>query len=357
MFKKLDKMLLRCSQLEKELQNFSAVKNAKERARLLKEHADLSKIASVYKEYQKAEENFKFYESVVKSGKEDKEFLSLARQELKSLKPSLENFRKKLKQFLAPKDQMDEKDAVMEIRAAAGGSESALFAEDLFIMYSHYITGQNWKMEILSSAAAAGGGFKEIIFSVSGQDVYGSLKYESGVHRVQRVPKTESQGRIHTSTATVAALPSADETVVKIDSKDIRIDTFKSSGAGGQHVNTTDSAVRVTHLPTQTVVQCQDEKSQHANKEKAMKVLLARLYDLEMQKKKQAESQERLSQIGTGDRSEKIRTYNFPQSRVTDHRISFTVQSLDLIMKGDLNILIEPLKAKALEQTLKAEEI
>ena len=357
MFKKLDKMLFRCSQIEKKLQDSSAIKNSEDVAKLLKEHANLSKIVSVYKEYQKAEENCKFYESVIKSGREDKEFLSLARQELKSLKPALENFKKKLKQFMAPKDPMDEKSAIMEIRSAAGGSESALFTEELFMMYSHYIASQNWKMEILSSAKSAGGGFKEIIFSVSGEDVYGCLKYESGVHRVQRVPKTESQGRIHTSTATVATLPSVDEMTIKIDPKDIRIDTFKSSGAGGQHVNTTDSAVRVTHIPTQTVVQCQDEKSQHANKEKAMKVLLARLYDLEMQKKKQAESQERLSQIGTGDRSEKIRTYNFPQSRVTDHRISFTVQSLDLIMKGDLNILIEPLKAKALEQTLKAEEI
>ena len=356
MFKKLDEIQSRYQILENRLQDVSSPLNQKERGELMKEYSTLGKTVKVYKEYQDIRKNIQIYEGILFNENEDKEYLELAQEELNSLKEKQNCLYLKLKQFLIPKDPLNEKNIVMEIRPAAGGDEAGLFCEDLFVMYSHYADKRGWKVDLLSSSVGNSGGFKEVIFSVSGSNVYGSLKYESGVHRVQRVPKTETQGRVHTSTVTVVVLPEVNETTIKINPSDIRVDTFRSSGSGGQHVNTTDSAIRIVHLPTNIVVQCQDEKSQHANKEKAMKVLYARLYDLEMKKKKEKESQTRLSQIGRGDRSEKVRTYNFPQSRITDHRIGLALYHLDQLMAGDLDPFIESLKKKEMEQFLAEEE-
>jgi len=268
----------------------------------------------------------------------------LAKAELEMLGPIKIELEKKLEILLLPKDPNDEKNILLEIRAGTGGDEASLFASDLFRMYSKYAESQGWKIEVLNTSWTGVGGLKEIILMISGIRVYSQLKYESGVHRVQRVPKTEAQGRIHTSAVTVAVLPEADEVEVNIKPEDIKIDVFRSSGPGGQSVNTTDSAVRITHIPSGAVVSCQDEKSQHKNKAKALKILRARLYDLEQQKQEKERSEHRKSQIGTGDRSEKIRTYNFPQSRVTDHRIGLTLHSLQNILEGHLEELIPPLQ-------------
>ena len=310
----------------------------------------------VHKKYQDVTSSIQSYETLLLEAKEDQELILLTKEELTTLKKKQDRLTLQLSQFLTPKDPLDDKNVIMEIRPAAGGNEASLFCQDLFFMYSHYADKKKWKTEILSSSPGNSGGFKEIIFSISGSYVYENLKNESGVHRVQRVPKTETQGRIHTSTVTVVVLPSVEIEEIKINQADIRVDTFRSSGAGGQHVNTTDSAIRVVHLPTKITVQCQDEKSQHANKEKAFRVLYARLYDLERQKKKEKESQKRLSQIGTGDRSEKVRTYNFPQSRITDHRANITLYHLDQILAGDLNPLIDSLKVKNQNAFLAKEE-
>jgi len=274
----------------------------------------------------------------------DKEMQTLAKAELEMLEPIKIELEKKLEILLLPKDPNDEKNILLEIRAGTGGDEASLFASDLFRMYSKYAESQGWKIEVLNTSWTGVGGLKEIILMISGIRVYSQLKYESGVHRVQRVPKTEAQGRIHTSAVTVAVLPEADEVEVNIKPEDIKIDVFRSSGPGGQSVNTTDSAVRITHIPSGAVVSCQDEKSQHKNKAKALKILRARLYDLEQQKQEKERSEHRKSQIGTGDRSEKIRTYNFPQSRVTDHRIGLTLHSLQNILEGHLEELIPPLQ-------------
>ena len=357
MFKKLDEMQSKYQMLENRLQDMSSPLGQEERVELMKECASLGKIVEIYKQYQDIKKNTQTYEDVLSEGKEDKEFIILAKEELNLLKEKQNHLSAKLKQSLIPKDPLDENNIIMEIRPAAGGNEASLFCEYLFVMYSHYADKKTWKVDILSSSAGNSGGFKEIIFSISGFHVYEHLKYESGVHRVQRVPKTETQGRVHTSTVTVVVLPLIDATTIKINPADIRIDTFRSSGSGGQHVNTTDSAIRVVHLPTKTTVQCQDGKSQHANKEKALKVLYARLYDLEAKKKKAKESQTRLSQIGTGDRSEKVRTYNFPQSRVTDHRTGLTLYHLEqLVAAGDLDPLIESLKKQQIELFLEKED-
>ena len=356
-FKKLDEMQARYQMLENRLQDISSSTNSEDRVNVMKEYSSLAKTMEMYKQYQDVTKSIHSYENLLSEGKEDQEIITLAKEELELLKIKQGNLLTQLKQFLIPKDPLDDKNIIMEIRPAAGGNEAGLFCEDLFMMYSHYADKKNWKGDILSSSSGNSGGFKEVIFSISGSQVYGTLKYESGVHRVQRVPKTETQGRVHTSTATVVVLPSVEMEEIKINSSDIRVDTFRSSGAGGQHVNTTDSAIRVVHLPTKITVQCQDEKSQHANKEKAMKVLFARLYDLEMQKKKKEESQTRLSQIGKGDRSEKVRTYNFPQSRVTDHRVSITLYHLEQLIAGDLDPLIKCLKARTTEQFLEEEEV
>ena len=355
MFKKLDKIQVRYQVLENRLQDINSPLSLEERVDFMKEYAYLGKTVEVYRQYLDVNKNIQTYEIILKEGKEDKEYINLVKEELDLLKEKQESLLSKLKQSLVAKDPMDEKNIIMEIRPAAGGDEASLFCQDLFGMYSHYSDKKGWKIEILSSSYGNNGGFKEMIFSVSGSNIYEKLKYESGVHRVQRVPKTETQGRVHTSTVTVVVLPAVDATVVKINPADIRVDTFRSSGSGGQHVNTTDSAIRIVHLPTKVTVQCQDEKSQHSNKEKAMKVLYARLYDMELKKKKEKESQTRLSQIGTGDRSEKVRTYNFPQSRVTDHRTGLTLYYLDQFIAGDIDAIIESLRTQSLEDSLKNE--
>ena len=352
MFKKLEEIQSRYHKLEKRLGDMSTPLSREERTKLMKEFATLGKTTAVYTQYQNGQKDIQTYEEMLAESEEDKDFKQATQKELALLKTTQNQLLQELKITLIPPDPLDEKNVIMEIRPAAGGDEAGLFCKDLFAMYSHYANQKNWQVEVLSSSAGSIGGFKEMIFSVSGSYIYRWLKYESGVHRVQRVPKTETQGRVHTSTVTVVVLPSVSAKAVKIQPADIRVDTFRSSGAGGQHVNTTDSAVRVVHLPTKITVQCQDEKSQHANKEKAMKVLYARLYDHEIEKKKRVESQSRLAQIGTGDRSEKIRTYNFPQSRVTDHRINLTLYNLEQIIAGDLSGLLEPLKKQDQENSL-----
>ena len=352
MLKKLEEMKNRYHQLEKQLGDISTSLNHEEKGSLMKEFASLGKTVLLYKKYQEGQKDIQTYEEMLIDTTESQEFKKATQKELSLLKTKQNQLWQELKMVLIPKDPLDEKNIIMEIRQATGGDEAGLFCENLWTMYSRYADKKNWKIEVLSVSAGNRGGFKEIIFSVSGSFIYQKLKYESGVHRVQRVPKTETAGRVHTSTVTVAVLPSMDSKAVQIQPMDIRVDTFRSSGAGGQHVNTTDSAVRVVHLPTQITVQCQDEKSQHANKEKAMKVLYARIYDHEMNKKKQAESQSRLSQIGTGKRSEKVRTYNFPQSRVTDHRINLTLYNLEQIIAGDLDHLLSPLEKQARENSL-----
>jgi peptide chain release factor 1 len=283
----------------------------------------------------------------------DAEMLEMTKQELNDLKKAYTQSEQKTKVLLIPPDPLEGKDIIMEIRAGTGGDEAALFAADLFRMYSHFADTKGWKIEILSSNETGIGGFKELVFSIGGKDVYGSLRWESGVHRVQRVPETENGGRIHTSAVTVAVLPEAEETDIEIRQEDLRIDVMRAGGPGGQCVNTTDSAVRLTHLPTGLVVICQDEKSQIKNKAKAMRVLRSRLYDLEEDKKNKERAEARKSQVGSGDRSERIRTYNFPQNRLTDHRINLTLYKLELIMAGQMEEVIEGLKVAAGEAALK----
>jgi len=319
--------------------------------RIAKEHKDISETVEIGSKYKKVLEQIKEDEKI-KSESKDKDLIELAKSELEELYPQREKLEKKLKVLLLPKDPNESKNTIVEIRAGTGGEEAALFAADLYRMYSRYAERMGWKSDILSSNPTGMGGFKEIIFLIEGNEVYGKLKYESGVHRVQRVPVTEASGRIHTSAASVAILPEAEEVDVQIDPDDLKIDVFRSSGPGGQSVNTTDSAVRITHLPTNTVVTCQDEKSQLKNKNKAMKVLRARLLDRVQQQQTEKIAQERKSMVGTGDRSAKIRTYNFPQARVTDHRINLTLYKLDNILDGNIEELIEVLKTKEQEKSL-----
>jgi peptide chain release factor 1 len=300
-----------------------------------KEYSNLNEIITYAKDYLKVLEDLKSTKNILEDKSTDKEFYEMAEKELKDLKQQEEDCVKRLKVFLLPKDEADEKNAIIEIRAGTGGMEAALFAADLFNMYQKVAVLNGWKVEIINLSNSEGGGYKEIIASIVGRNVFSKLKFESGVHRVQRVPDTETQGRIHTSAATVAVLPEAEEVDVKINDTDLRIDVFRSSGPGGQSVNTTDSAVRVTHIPSGIVVSQQDEKSQHKNKAKALKILRSKLYDLQRSQQESERAKARKSQIGTGDRSERIRTYNFPQGRVTDHRINMTLYKLTDFLAGD----------------------
>jgi peptide chain release factor 1 len=329
------------------------VKDQNKYREVMREYSHLSEIASAYHNIESLTAQIKDAEDLVQNEK-DAEMREMAKEELKELEDQLTIQEDQLKFMLIPKDPLDEKNIIMEIRAGTGGDEAALFAADLYRMYSRFAETKNWKFEIMDSNETEMGGFKEIIFSISGSNVYENLRYESGVHRVQRVPATEASGRIHTSAVTVAVLPEAEETDIEIRQEDLRIDVMRAGGPGGQCVNTTDSAVRLTHIPTGLVVIQQDEKSQIKNKAKAMRVLRARLFELEETRKNAERSEARKSQIGSGDRSERIRTYNFPQNRLTDHRINITLYKLDLIMQGDVEELFDALKLSAREELLKA---
>ena len=344
MFDKLDDLLIRFEELMSELQEPDVANDQNRFRKLMKEQSDLAPIVEAYNEYKSAKQAITDSEEMLEM-ESDEEMRELAKEELSSSKKRVEELEHELKILLLPKDPNDDKNIMVEIRAGAGGDESALFAAEVYRMYVHYAESRHWKTEMISFSENGIGGFKEVSFMINGQGAYSRLKYESGVHRVQRIPATESGGRIHTSTITVAIMPEAEEVDVQLDMNDCRFDVFRASGNGGQCVNTTDSAVRLTHIPTGIVISCQDEKSQLKNKDKAIKVLRARLYDLEQSKAHDAEAELRKSQIGTGDRAEKIRTYNFPQGRVTDHRIKLTLHRLDDILNGDLDEIIDSLTA------------
>ena len=342
---KLDKIIEKYQSLQDKLSQGNNI-GGKEYVEMTKELSDLGDVVERINDYKKVQQEMSDLQEMLSVPSDDKEFAKVAEEELKALKVQLPDKEKKLKLSLIPKDKADSKNAMVEIRAGTGGDEAALFAGELFLMYQRYSAQKGWKLEILSSSESEVGGYKEVSATISGQNVFSKLKFESGVHRVQRVPETESGGRVHTSAATVAILPEAEEVDVELQDKDLRIDVFRASGAGGQHVNTTDSAVRIVHIPTGIVVQQQDEKSQHKNKAKALKILRSRIYDHERQKQMSEIAQSRKEQIGSGDRSERIRTYNFPQGRVTDHRINLTLYKIDeIVREGKLDEVIEPLIA------------
>ena len=349
---KVREIISRHKLLEKELSSDKVDK--KKFAKISKEYSDLNEILDNAKEYLSFDETEKDLENIINDSKSDLEMKNLANAELEELKKNKKYKEKKIKLFLLPKDDADKKNAIIEIRAGTGGLEASLFASDLFKMYEKVCNKKKWILELISISKSDAGGLKELIASIKGENIYSSLKFESGVHRVQRVPETETQGRVHTSAATVAVLPEAEEVDVKIDEKDLRIDVFRSSGPGGQSVNTTDSAVRITHIPSGIVVSQQDEKSQIRNKEKGLKILRSRIYEYERQKLDEARSKDRKNKIGTGDRSERIRTYNFPQGRVTDHRINFTLHRLEEFMEGEIfDEMADSLNLHAQEEELK----
>lgn len=345
MFKKLEELEKKYEELNKNLSDPKIIANQSKFQECAKLHSNISKAVLKYKEYKEIikeiDENSKLF-----SEEKDVEFKKLINEELEKLKEKKLNLEIELKEIIFPKDPYDKKNCIVEVRAGAGGDEAALFAGDLFRMYSRFAENNGWKTEVMSSSPTGIGGFKEIIFDIIGKEVYGKLKHESGVHRVQRVPVTESSGRIHTSTVTVAILPEVEEVELEISSNDLKIDRFRSTGPGGQSVNTTDSAIRITHIPTGMVVTCQDEKSQHKNKAKALKILRARLLDMAERKKHEELALKRKSQVGTGDRSERIRTYNFPQNRITDHRIGLNLHNLEEVLEGNLNDLVINLSEK-----------
>ena len=340
MFDRLEDLLIRMEEILSELQEPDVASDQTRFRKLMKEQNDLSPIVEAYKEYKTCKQNIEDSLQMLEEESDD-EMRELAKEELNESKARVEELEKELKILLLPKDPNDDKNVVVEIRAGAGGDEAALFAAEIYRMYLHYAESRRWKVELVECEEIGIGGMKNVTFMINGNGAYSVMKYESGVHRVQRVPETESGGRIHTSTITVAVIPEAEEVDVQIDEKDIRIDVMRASGNGGQCVNTTDSAVRLTHYPTGIVIYSQTEKSQLQNKEKAFALLRAKLYDIECQKQHDAEAEARKSQIGTGDRSEKIRTYNFPQGRVTDHRIGLTLYKLDKIMNGDIQEIID----------------
>ena len=342
MLNRLNKLIEEYHLITEKMSDPKIVSDIKLYSGLAKEHRRLDPIIPQAEQYIKKLNQLKEDEEILQGN--DKELKELVKDEIIFLREETQELEKKLKLFLLPKDPNDDKNTILEIRSGTGGTEAALFAENLFRMYIRFCENKKWKYEILSLNDNEGGGIKEVIFSISGELVYAQLKYESGVHRVQRIPDTESSGRIHTSAATVAVLPEAEDADINIVDKDLKIDTYRASGAGGQHVNKTESAIRITHLPTGLVVTCQDESSQHKNKDKAMKVLKSRLFDLEVEKQNQERSQARKKMVSTGDRSAKIRTYNYPQGRITDHRINLTLYKLDEILNGDLNEVIDHLK-------------
>ena len=350
---KIDEAVERREQLAEELASPEVISNPTQLRHIAQEHATLERIAEVGAQMAKLDEELRQARELSEST-EDDELAELARSEIESLESTIADLEAKARDLLTPKDPLDDRQAVIEIRAGTGGDEAGLFASDLFRMYTRFAEANGWKTEILSRSEGTLGGLKEIIFTVKGKDAYGTLRYESGVHRVQRVPETESQGRIHTSAASVAVLPEAEDVDVEINPEDLKIDVYRSSGPGGQSVNTTDSAVRVTHTPTGLVVTCQDEKSQHKNKARAMKVLRSRLLDMMIAEQESERARERRLQIGTGDRSAKIRTYNFPQGRVTDHRINLTLYRLQEILGGDLDEILHELRLARRAERLSA---
>jgi peptide chain release factor 1 len=352
MIQRLEELSHRFAELTEQVQDPALVKNPKQYKEIMREHAHLAALMETYGEYKKLLAGIEDAKALA-AAEDDHEMKELAREEIKALEQKQESLEEKLKLLLIPPDPLEEKNIIMEIRGGTGGDEAALFAANLYRMYARYAELKGWKYEVMNTSETELGGYKEISFSISGKFVYGSLRWEAGVHRVQRVPETEAQGRIHTSAVTVAVLPEAEETEIEIRPEDLRVDVMRAGGPGGQCVNTTDSAVRLTHIPTGLVVIQQDEKSQIKNKAKAMRVLRARLFELEESKKRAERSAARKSMVGSGDRSERIRTYNFPQNRVTDHRINVTLYNLDQFMQGALDEMIDALNVSAREEQLK----
>ena len=343
MFEKLAEMESKYEEINEKLSDPSVVSDNKLYAQLMKDFKNMTPIIEKFREYKKAEESFKEAKEILDSGSDDRDFREMAQAEFEENKQAMEDITQELKILLLPKDPNDDKSVIIEIRGGAGGEEASLFANSLYRMYTMYAESKGWKQEVLNANPTELGGFKEISFSIEGDGAYSRLKYESGVHRVQRVPETESQGRIHTSTVTVAVLAEADEVELNINPTDLKIDYFRASGAGGQHINKTESAVRITYLPTNVVVECQDERSQHKNKDKAMKILRSRIYEAMQEEQSAKIASERKLQVGTGDRSERIRTYNFPQGRLTDHRIGLTIYRLEDMLNGNLDEVFDAL--------------
>jgi len=354
MFERLNQIEAKYEELTKALASPEVIGDSSKYQKTAKAHSDLTEIVEKYREYKDLQRGIQESKAII-ADESDAELREYAQEELTRLEERMVRVGEELKVLLIPKDPNDEKNVVLEIRAGTGGDEATLFAAELFRMYNRFAETKRWKVEVLSTSESSVGGLKEVIAMIEGDKVYSQMKYESGVHRVQRVPETEQQGRVHTSAVTVAVLPEAEEVDIKIEPKDIRIDTFCSSGPGGQSVNTTYSAVRITHIPTNTVVSCQDEKSQIKNREKGMRVLRARLYEMEMEKQQEALTKERRAMVRTGDRSEKVRTYNFPQNRLTDHRIGFTIHQLEQVMDGKIQPLVDALVAHYQAEKLKQE--
>ena len=356
MFEKLDAVDVHFEEIGLKMTDPSVISDTALLTELMKEHRSLEPLVTAYREYKKAQSDMQGALEMLESGELDRELKELAEEELKESKERIETLTDELKILLLPKDPNDDRNVIVEIRGGAGGEEAALFAAALTRMYTMYAESRRWHVDIVNLNETEIGGYKEVSFMIEGAGAYSRMKYESGVHRVQRVPETETQGRIHTSTVTVAVLPEAEEVELEINPADLQIDTYRAGGAGGQHVNKTESAIRITHLPTGLVVECQDERSQYKNKDKAMKVLRSRLYERMVEEQNEAIASDRRSQVGTGDRSERIRTYNFPQGRLTDHRIGLTLYKLDQIMNGDLDDVIDALITHYRTELLKAQE-